>query len=426
MPRPRLALALPLAAALAAGAARLGAAELGLVVSSNGFGSVFRSDAASGSLQTFVAPGSGGLDSPDGVTAGPDGALYVCSERGARVLRFDGATGAYLGDFVPAGSGGLHQCEDLVFGPDGDLYVTNPEPTASLANDQVLRYDGTTGAFRGVFVPTRSGGLRLPSALTFGPGGDLFVASTNTSEVLRYDGRTGAFRGAFVAAGSGGLSRPVGIAFGAGPQQGGDLFVASLDTDQVLRYDGTTGAFRNVFVAAGAGGLHGAYDLGFGPDGDLYVVSLVTNQVMRYDGATGAFRGALAGSGLFHPTYLAFQPQSAASCAAGPQALCLQGSRFAVTAAWSTASATGPAQAVGLTGDTGYLWFFAPANVEVVVKVLDGCALGGHFWVFAGGLTNVAVTMTVTDTRTGAFKTYQNPQGKPFAPLQDTAAFPCP
>jgi hypothetical protein len=332
------------------------------------------------------------------------------------VLRFDLATGAYLGDFVPVHSGGLFQCEDLVFGPDGDLYITHPP------GNQVLRYHGDTGAFRDVFVAAGSGGLKNPSGLTFGPGGDLFVSSTDSSQVLRYDGVTGAFRSTFVAAGSGGLSRPVGLTFGPG----GDLFVSSLDTDQVLRYDGATGAFRAVFVASKAGGLNGAYDLAFGPDGDLYVVSFVSSQVLRFDGATGAFRDVLGSGGpLSLPTYLAFVPPS--PCVGGPQTLCLLGNRFAVTASWSTAQGlSGAAQAVSLTGDTGYLWFFSAANVEAIVKVLDGCGVGGHYWVFAGGLTDVAVTTTVTDTRTGAFKTYRSAQGTPFAPLQDTSAFPCP
>jgi hypothetical protein len=55
--------------------------------------------------------------------------------------------------------------------------------------------------------------------------------------------------------------------------------------------------------------------------------------------------------------------------------------------------------------------------------VLDGCALNGRWWVFAGGLTNVGVTLTVTDTQTGEFRTYTSPIGVPFAPLQDTTAF---
>ena len=59
----------------------------------------------------------------------------------------------------------------------------------------------------------------------------------------------------------------------------------------------------------------------------------------------------------------------------------------------------------------------------MLVKVLNACALNSRFWTFAGGLTDVQVVMTVTDTRTGAVKSYTNPQGTPFQPIQDTGAF---
>src|SRR6202035_4334373 len=98
--------------------------------------------------------------------------------------------------------------------------------------------------------------------------------------------------------------------------------------------------------------------------------------------------------------------------------------RFQVVATWLTpAGQAGGGHAVALTADTGYFWFFANTSVEVVVKVLDGCAVSNTFWVFAGGLTNVQTTIQVTDTATGISQTYSNPQSTPFAPIQDTSAF---
>lgn len=44
-------------------------------------------------------------------------------------------------------------------------------------------------------------------------------------------------------------------------------------------------------------------------------------------------------------------------------------------------------------------------------------------WVFAGGLTNVKVDLTITDMANGASKVYHNPQGTAFQPIQDTSAF---
>lgn len=112
------------------------------------------------------------------------------------------------------------------------------------------------------------------------------------------------------------------------------------------------------------------------------------------------------------------------TCTADSATLCLQDKRFQVRASWQTADGTsGPGQAVSLTADTGYFWFFAASNLELVVKVLDGCALDGSYWVFGGGLTNVYVALTVTDTSNGRTRTYINSQGTAYQPLQDTAAF---
>lgn len=112
-------------------------------------------------------------------------------------------------------------------------------------------------------------------------------------------------------------------------------------------------------------------------------------------------------------------------CESGATTLCLNQGRFEVETSWRRSNgATGQGQAVLLTADTGYFWFFDAANVEMVVKVLDACsAPTPRFWVFAGGLTNVEVEMRVTDTRRGGTKVYRNNLGTAFKPIQDTAAF---
>ncbi len=128
-----------------------------------------------------------------------------------------------------------------------------------------------------------------------------------------------------------------------------------------------------------------------------------------------------------HPA-VSFVDGPPASCVANSHTLCLSQGRFAVTASFTDAPQGLPVQAaaVPLTADTGYFWFFDPANVELVVKVLDGCAVNGHSWVFAGGLTNVNVLLQVIDTETGTMQSYSNALGTAFQPIQDSSAFPCP
>jgi hypothetical protein len=122
---------------------------------------------------------------------------------------------------------------------------------------------------------------------------------------------------------------------------------------------------------------------------------------------------------------ITFQP-AASACLPDSQTLCLLAGRFRVTATFDAGYGNaGTAHSVQLTSDAGYLWFFDSANVEAIVKIVDGCGLGGHYWFFAAGLTNVKVVITVTDTATGAVRTYSNPANTPFQPIQDTSAFSC-
>jgi hypothetical protein len=115
---------------------------------------------------------------------------------------------------------------------------------------------------------------------------------------------------------------------------------------------------------------------------------------------------------------------TAPGCLPNATTMCLANGRFAVQATFDAGGGNaGDAHAVALTSDTGYLWFFTDTNVEAVVKTLDGCGLNSKWWVFAGGLTNVAVTLKVTDTKTGTVKTYHNPPSTTFLPIQDTSAF---
>ncbi|MDQ2977865.1 MAG: PKD domain-containing protein [Acidobacteriota bacterium] len=108
----------------------------------------------------------------------------------------------------------------------------------------------------------------------------------------------------------------------------------------------------------------------------------------------------------------------------GANALCLNGGRFRVQASWRVPSqgTSGVGAPIALTGDTGYFWFFTNNNVELVVKVVDGTPLNGRFWFFSGALSDVEYTVQVTDTRTGAVRTYFNPQGS-LASTADTSAF---
>ncbi len=141
--------------------------------------------------------------------------------------------------------------------------------------------------------------------------------------------------------------------------------------------------------------------------------------------ASGTWRIGVSGDTDETGAYtLTLECSAAASCVPDPTALCLNNGRFRVAATFLTPDGrSGNGQTVPETSDTGLFWFFSASNIEAIVKVVNGCAFNDRYWVFAAGLTNVQVVLTVTDTSTGETRTYTNPQGTPFAAIQDTNAF---
>jgi DNA-binding beta-propeller fold protein YncE len=343
------------------------------------------------------------LKNPGPGVFGPDGNLYVSSgvflNNNQKVLQYNGTTGAFQSVFA---SQNITSPRGVLFGPDGNLYVANGNDAASGDPASVERFDGQTGAFLNFFVAPASGGLEHPSYMVFGPDGkkdgklDLYVAAGHEGAIYRYDGTTGAFKSVFVTAASGGLDAPAGIVFGPD----GNLYVASgnwftssngpfysgdFPAGAVLRFEGPSGknpgAFLGTFVAGGSGGLANPSGILFGPDGDLYVASSVqsgtggtliaepgTSQVLRYDGTTGAFLGTFVtadSGGLKNAFFLTFTETN-------PTTLNYNGTTTAATAS------TPPAQPTIASG-SGPLVAMVPTNPPSVSIRFDAGELSTAF-----------------------------------------------
>jgi sugar lactone lactonase YvrE len=179
-------------------------------------------------IRDFVPEGSGGLGSGNDLHFGPDGNLYVSSFALGKLLRYDGVTGAPKpapgrtdANFVDPVAHGLEVANGFAFGPDGNLYVATVHRNASPGS--ILKYNGITGDFISEFVTAGSGGLEFVDGIAFGPDGNLYAANSGydgpgPNDVLRFDGRTGAFLDAFITSGSGGISTPGGLLFQAVPE----------------------------------------------------------------------------------------------------------------------------------------------------------------------------------------------------------------
>jgi hypothetical protein len=211
-------------------------------------------------------------------------------------------------------------------------------------------------------------------------------------------------------------------------EDGGELAV------RVLREGGTSGAVSVAVGASGGaatagadfGGAAGTLTWGNGDDDPKTLVLQPVDDgpgegtekvVLALSAPSGG--AALAGGS----TATVFLVERPSSCVTSEHSLCL-GDRFVAQIAFAAADGqSGQGSAVSLTVDSGYFTFFDATNVEAVVKVLKACSLNDRFWVYAAGLTDVEVDLSVVDTVAEQVAIYSNPLGTSFQPVADVQAF---
>jgi streptogramin lyase len=331
-----------------------------------------------GIIRQFAIPSASG--GPGGIAAGPDGNLWFTEHVPSQIGRI--TTAGVITEFpIPtSGSGTV----DIAAAPDGNLWFTE-------SNANKIGRITTAGVITEFPIPSASSG---PGGIAAGPDGNLWFTELNANQIGRITTAGVITEFPIPTSGSGAVD------IAAAPD--GNLWFTESNANKIGRI--TTGGVITEFpipsASSGPGGIAA------GPDGNLWFTEHVTNQI-----------GRITTTGTTGP------------CVASATALCLNGGRFQVTAHWQKSDgASGDGAGVKLTGDSGYFWFFTPDNIEAVVKVLNGCGINDKYWVFAAGLTNVQVDVTVRDVQTDSVFTRRNPQGAAFAPIQDTGAFPasCP
>lgn len=265
------------------------------------------------SVQRFAGPRAAAPGAPGGTYArpvarrpwglafGPDGALWVANEQGSpAIVRISGPFSAMPGVVETIVEEGAFY--DVVFGPDGNLYAAGAGP--------VRRYDVVTHQLIDEF--THGYALAQTRGIAFGPDGNLYVSNYESGvkgEIVRFDGATGDFLGVYVANGHGGLRAPWKLAFNGR----GELLVANWESGsgEVLRYPARLhrGASTAAFITRDD--LHPLY-LAVGPDQNVYVSSSdnsgASGAVLRFDGRTGAFIDVFAANVAGGPRGLAFAP----------------------------------------------------------------------------------------------------------------------
>jgi virginiamycin B lyase len=429
-------------------------------------------------ITEFPVPTAGA--DPLGITAGPDGALWFTEPSTGRIGRI--TTAGVVTEFpLPEGS----RPGAIVTGPDGALWFTDAgrigriTTSGAVANFPVengiaVTQDLTAGPdgniwFAYVLLVPGPGALgrigrvtplgvmtifdmpspaRVATSLATGPDGKIWFAGYGLGT---FGGNAFGVVGALSTDGQGQSFATLGAAIPADITPGPDgnmWFTALISSSFGTSSSGWIGRVGTDFTGLTEFSIPSPStpsSIIWGPDGNLWFGDLARGSIGRATPA-GAITvlaapsppaGLAAGSDgsvwFTEPQTGKIARVSALTtvCTPSATALCLDNGRFRVEATWTTSDgSTGAAMAVplGSTSTAGYFWFFSPETPEVTVKTIEGCSFNGNVWFFAGGLTNVRVDVKVTDMTVpngAASKTYTNPLGTPFQPIQDTAAFPC-
>jgi hypothetical protein len=162
-----------------------------------------------------------------------------------------------------------------------------------------------------------------------------------------------------------------------------------------------------------------------GPQETVYVRIAGETDWVEGSPAFGEDIRGLALSGLWFP---AGQGGDTSPCVddLGSGVICVLGGRFEMTVTWrnpNAGSAVEPVNLLRFSDAAAEGYFVNSANVELLAKMLDGCALNSQFWVFLGGVTDQNVTVVIRDTETGLVRQYENPAGSPYQTVADTSAF---
>ncbi len=396
-----------------------------------------------GAVYVFVKPGAGWasatqtakLTESDGAAHDEFGDPVVVSGDGSTIV--GGAGNATISGHVAQGAA-------YVFVRPGAGWVNGTEAAKLAASDGAagdelgsvaVSSDGATVAV-GSVIATVAGNLEQGAAYVYSAGGCSSGATTLCIDDQPGDRRWQVTASYTTAEGGGSSGSGQAIPLTSlGVSQGGLFwFFDSTNPEMLLKVLNGCAANQRFWVFSSA-----TTNVGF----TVTVKDTKLNRTKVYsnkDGTaappiqdTGAFTCTAGGDdAVSAPAAVAARPAvEKAACATTATELCIQG-RFSLTVHYHTAQGGGSAgagQAIGLQtlglAQGGLFWFFAADNPEMLVKVLDACSLDDKYWVFYAAGTNVAFTLTVTDTTTSKTVTYHNDDGTAAPPVLDTSALPC-
>jgi virginiamycin B lyase len=222
-----------------------------------------------------------GISSPEGITAGPDGALWFTNEMNNTIGRVTtgGAVTNYTGAGSPVG---------IAAGPDGALWFTNFGNKGGTGSIGRITTAGAVTDYTGT-------GVNAPVGIAAGPDGALWFTNFGNNSIGRIT--TGGVVTNFTGTG---ISGPGGIT--AGPD--GALWFTNLGNNSIGRI--TTGGVVTNFTGTG---IDDSEWIAAGSDGALWFTNLGNSTIGRI--TTGGVVTNYTGTGISGPSGIAAGPDGA-------------------------------------------------------------------------------------------------------------------
>lgn len=223
-----------------------------ILIASDYYGPMRQVDVQTGSIIRTLSGGYGAGE----IDLGPDGLIYASYYSMSELRTIDPVSGLEI-EVIPLPG----KPRDVMFGPDGQLYIAVCGSGAGQGEIGIYRFNPATKQLSSRFNTSLLNGY--PIGLAWGPGDDLFVSldarsvSNEPHSVVRIDGESGDFEGVFTTEN---IYFPQSLAFGPD----GNLYVGNQNVDTITCYN-PDGLYLDTIVT-GAGNPQGLYFL---PDGDL-------------------------------------------------------------------------------------------------------------------------------------------------------------
>ena len=267
---------------------------------------------------------------PFGVSAGPDGALYVCEIATHVIRRIDQKSGkattvagsgqaGYAGDGGLATKAKLNEPYEVRFDTDGNMFFVE------MKNHLVRRVDAKSGVistvagtgqagFSGDGGPATKAMLKVPHSITLDGAGNLYICDIGNHRIRRVELKTGTIS-TFSGTGERKLT-PDGAKVAGTPLNGpraldfdgkSNLFLALREGNAVYRIDLKSQSLHHLAGTgkkgySGDGGpaklaaLSGPKGIAVGPQGDVYLADTESHTIRVVRAATGIIE-TLVGDG---------------------------------------------------------------------------------------------------------------------------------